>query len=68
MDFIYKIRGLKEPYILTLIFKCILEQEELDEVYMGLYTHWQMMNDPIHGQISYNCCLSYDLKLKLGHN
>ena len=27
-----------------------------------------MIIDPIYGQISYNCCLSNNLKLKLGHN
>ena len=27
-----------------------------------------MINDPIYGQISYNCCLSNAFKLKLGHN
>ena len=27
-----------------------------------------MVNDPIYGQISYNCCLSNAFKLKLGHN
>jgi len=35
---------------------------------MGLYTHGQMINDPMYGQISYNGCLSNALKLKLGHN
>jgi hypothetical protein len=27
-----------------------------------------MINDPIHGQILYNCCLPNAFKLKLGHN
>jgi len=27
-----------------------------------------MINDPIYGQILYNCCLSNAFKLKLGHN
>jgi len=27
-----------------------------------------MINDPIYGQISYNCCLSNAFKLTLGHN
>jgi len=26
-----------------------------------------MINDPIQGQISYNCCVSNAFKLKLGH-
>jgi len=26
------------------------------------------MNDPVHGQISYNGCLSNAIKLQLGHN
>jgi hypothetical protein len=26
------------------------------------------MNDPLYGQISYNCSLSNAFKLKLGHN
>ena len=35
---------------------------------MDIYKHQQMINDPIYGQISYNCCLSNAFKLKLGHN
>jgi hypothetical protein len=35
---------------------------------MGLYTTGQMITDPINGQISYNCCLAYALKFKLGHD
>jgi len=35
---------------------------------MGIYKHGQIINDPIYGQISYNCCLSNAFKLKLGHN
>jgi hypothetical protein len=35
---------------------------------MALYKHWQMIDDPIYGQISYNCCLSNAFKLKLGHH
>jgi len=34
---------------------------------MGLYIHWQMMKDPIYGQIMYNCWLSNPLNLKLQH-
>ena len=58
VDFIHKNGGPKEPYILNMMFRCTLEQEEWDEECMGLYTHVQMVNDPIYGQISYNCCLS----------
>ena len=33
------------------------------------YTHpGQIMNDPLHGQISYNSSLSNAFKLKLGHD
>jgi len=60
--------GPKEPHIMTSMFKCTLEQAELEEEYMGLYTHGQMIMDPIYGQISYNCCLSKDFKLKLEHD
>ena len=48
IDFINKNGGPKEPYILTLMFKCTLEQDELEEEDMGLYTHGQMMNHPIY--------------------
>jgi len=68
VDFIDKNGGPKEPYVLKSMFKCTLEQEELEEEYMGIYKHGQMINDPIYGQISYNCCLSNAFKLKLGHN
>jgi len=68
VDFIDKNGGPKESYILTSILKCTLEQDELEEEYMGIYKHGQMINDPIYGQISYNCCLSNAFKLKLGHN
>jgi len=50
------------------MFKCTLEQDELEEEYMGIYKHGQMIKDQIYGQISYNCCLSNAFKLKLGHN
>jgi len=50
------------------MFKCILVHDQLEEEYMGIYKHGQMINDPIYGQISYNCCLSNAFKLKLGHN
>jgi len=66
--FIDRNGSLKEPYIFISMFKCILEQDELEEEYMGIYKQGQMINDPIYGQISYNCCLSNAFKLKLGHN
>jgi len=47
---------------------CTLEQAELREEDMGFYTHGQMIRDPIHGQISYNCFLSNDIMFKPGHN
>jgi hypothetical protein len=40
----------------------------LDEEYVGLYTHGEVMNNPIHGQTSFRCCLSKAIKLKLGHD
>jgi len=43
--------GLNEPYILTSRFNCTLEQNKLDEEYIGLYTMGQMIIDPIQGQI-----------------
>jgi len=68
IDFIDQKGGLKEPYIMTSMFKCTLEQDELEAEYMGLYTHGQMIMDPIYGQILYNCCLSKTFKLNSGHN
>ena len=68
VDFIDKNCGPKEPFILTSMFKCILEQNELEEKNMGIYKQGLMINDPIYDQISYNCCLSNAFKLKLGHN
>ena len=47
IDFIDKNGGPKEPYIMTSMFKCPLEQDKLQEEYMGLYTHEQMIMDPI---------------------
>jgi hypothetical protein len=67
VDSINKNGGPKEPYILRSMFKCTLDQNELEEDFMGIYKHGQMINDPIYGQISYNCCLSNAFKLKLGH-
>jgi hypothetical protein len=68
VDFIDKNGGPKEPYAPKLMFKWSLVQDELEEEYMGIYKNGQMINDPIYGQISYNCCLSSAFKLKLGHN
>jgi len=34
---------------------------------MGFSKHGQIINNPIYGQISYNCCLSNAFKLKLEH-
>jgi len=68
IDFIDNNGGPKEPYILTSMFRCTLEQDKLEKVYLGLYKHRQMINDPRYGHISYNCCLSNAFKLKLGHN
>ena len=68
VDFIDKNCSPKESYILTAMFKCTLEQDKVEEEYIGLYTHMQMINDGIYGQISYNCCLSNALKLELEHN
>ena len=67
-DIIDKNGGPKEPYIMKSMFKCTFEPAELEEENMGLYTHGQMIMDPIHGQISYNCCLSNAFKLKHGHD
>jgi hypothetical protein len=50
------------------MFKCTLPQDELEDEYMGMYKYWQMNNDPIYSQVSYNCCLSNAFKLKLGND
>jgi hypothetical protein len=68
VDFIDKNGSTKEPYILRSMFKCNLEQDKLEEEYMGIYKHGQMIMDCIYGQISYNCCLSNALKLKVRNN
>ena len=66
IDFIDKNRGSKERYIMTLMFKRTMQQDELAGEYVGLYTNGQKIMDPIYGQISYNCCLPIAFKLKLG--
>jgi len=53
---------------MTSRFKCSLEQDKLDKMYMRLYTNRQMVMDRIYGQISQNCYLSKAFKLKLGHS
>jgi hypothetical protein len=68
VDFINKGGGAKEPYIPRSMFKCTLGQDELEEEYMGIYKHGQMINDPIYGQISYNGCRSNAFKLKCRNN
>lgn len=68
IDFINTNNGPKQPYIMSSMFKCTLEQDELYKQYMGWYTQGQMIMDPIFGQISYNCWLSKAFKLNLGHN
>lgn len=68
IDFIHSNARMIEPYIQTLMCKCTLEQDNLDDEYKRLYTHRKMMNEPIHGQILYNCCVLNSCKVKLGHN
>jgi len=67
-DFIKKNCSPKSTYCLTAIFKCTLTQEGLDNECMGLFAPWQMMNDPLYGQILYNSCLCIPFRLKLWHN
>jgi hypothetical protein len=59
---------LKEPYCLTAIYKCNLQQDELDEKYMGFNSLGRMMNDPLYGHISCNSSICTGFKLKLGYN
>jgi len=42
IDFIDRNGGPKEPYIMTSMFQCTLEQAKLEEEYMGLYTKGQI--------------------------
>jgi hypothetical protein len=62
---INKNRDQKELYILTVIFKCISEQNKLDKEYLELFTPGQMIIDPIYGHIMCSWCHSDVLKLKL---
>jgi len=57
MDFIKRNGSLTEPYWVNVRFKCALEQGELVDDYVESYTHMQLTNGPIYGQITYNCCL-----------
>jgi len=68
IEFIDNNGGLKEPYIIIVMLKCTMEQADLEEEYMGLYTNGQMIRDPTYGQILYVCCLSNASKLQLGQN
>ena len=68
IDFINKRGRPKKPFILSSRYNCSLEQDEMDNEYMGVYTNGQLIMEPIYGQISYNCCLSNAFKLKLGQN
>jgi len=68
VDYINNNGDPKGPYILTSMFKCTLEQDNLDGQYMGLYTHGQMINYPRYGQISFNYWFLNAFKLKHGHN
>jgi hypothetical protein len=58
----------KEPYCLTVIYKCNLSQEELDKEYMGLYAPGQMINDHLSSHILFNSSISNAFKLKPGHH
>jgi len=62
------IGGPEEPYMITSIFRCIQEENQLDKAYVWVYTDGQMMNDPVYGQILYDFCLWHTFKLKLGHS
>jgi hypothetical protein len=61
VDFMDKNGGSKDPFSITIMFKCTLEKAELVSEYVGLYKHGQMVKDPIYGQILYNSCLSNTL-------
>jgi len=62
IDVINKNGCLKVTYIVTSRFRCTMEQDTLDEEYMGLFTNGQRIMDSIHGQISNNSCLSNAFK------
>ena len=68
IDFIERYCGPKEPFCLTVVFKCNFTQEVLNEEYTGFYTPVQMMNHPLYDQISYKSSHSDAFKFKLGHD
>jgi len=68
VDFINKNRAPKEAFNLRWLFKCTVEQDELEAEYIELFIQDQMINDPIYGQILYHWCHSNAIKLKLGYN
>jgi hypothetical protein len=68
IEFIEKITSPNEPFCLTAIYQRNIMQDELDAMYLQVYTPGQMINDPLYGQISFNGFLSNAFKLKLGHN
>jgi len=68
IDFIDINGGSKEQYIVTSMFLCPMEQEELDKKYMWLYINRQPLMDPIYDQISYDWCLSNAFQFKQEHN
>jgi hypothetical protein len=47
IDFINKNRGPQEPYIMTSMFKCTAELDELKEEYLGLDRNGKMIMYPI---------------------
>lgn len=53
---------------MTAINKFNLTYKDLEDKYMGLYAPAQIMNDPVHGQISYNSSFSNACKMKVGYN
>lgn len=68
IDFNNKNAGPKEPYILTSMFMCTLEQDQLAEEYMRFYTPGQMMKRPIYLQTLNICCLSNAFRWKHAHH
>jgi len=68
IDFI-DINGVpKEPYIMTSMFKCTLEQANLEGEYMELYPKGANDNGSYIWPDLYNCCLPNAVMLKLGQN
>jgi len=63
LDFGEKNWDPNKPYIPTSIVRCTFEQNELDETYMTLYIHLQMINNPRYGRISFHCCVPNAFKL-----